>query len=68
MTDATNHFGEKNLFCKLGFSQAHHCVQTADDPSVQLLALNFASQSFAFKSSAHGLNKSVIALSTFVMH
>ena len=27
MTDATNHFAGKNLFCKLDCSQAYHCVQ-----------------------------------------
>ena len=34
MTDATNHFAGKKLFCKLDCSQAYHCVQMADDLSV----------------------------------
>ena len=41
MTDATNHFAGKNLFCKPDCSQAYHCVQMADDLSVLLLAFNF---------------------------
>ena len=44
MTDATIHFAGKNLFCQLDCSQAYHCVQTADDVSVQLLQFNFASR------------------------
>ena len=40
MTDATNHFAGKQLFCKLDCSQAYHCVQMVDDLWVQLLAFN----------------------------
>ena len=47
MTDATNHVAGKPLFCKPDCSQAYHCVQMADDLSVQLLAFNFASRTFA---------------------
>ena len=62
MTDATNHVAGKNLFCKLDCSQAYHCVQLADDLSVQLLAFNFASRTFAYNCLAQGLNKSVTGL------
>ena len=68
MTDATNHFIEKNLFCKLDCSQAYHCVQMADDLSVQHLAFNFASRTFAYNCLAQGLNKSVTGFSSFVKH
>ena len=68
MTDATNHFAGKNLFCKLDCSQAYHCVQMADDLSVQLLAFNFASRTFAYNCLAQGLNKSVTGFSSFVKH
>ena len=68
MTDTTNHFAGKNLFCKLDCSQAYHCVQMADDFSVQLLAFNFASRPFAFICLAQGLNKSVTGFSSFVKH
>ena len=40
--EATNHFAGKKLFCKLDCSQAYHCVQMADDLSVQLLAFRFS--------------------------
>ena len=68
MTDATNHFAGKNLFCKLDFSQAYHCFQMADDLSVQLLAFNFASRTFAYNCLAQGMNKSVTGFSSFVKH
>ena len=68
MTDATNHFAGKNLFCKLDCSQAYHCVQMADDFSVHLLAFNFASRTFAYNCLAQGLNKSVTGFSPFVKH
>ena len=42
MSNASNHFACKTFFTKLDCSQAYHCVQLADDLSVQLLAFNFA--------------------------
>ena len=68
MTDATNHFAGKSLFCKLDCSQAYHSVQMAGDLSVQLLAFNFASRTFAYNCLAQGLNKSVTGFSSFVKH
>ena len=68
MTDATNHFVGKNLFCKIDCSQAYHCVQMAEDLSVHILAFNFASRKFAYNCSAQGLNKSVTGFSSFVKH
>ena len=68
MTDATNQFAGKNLFCKLVCSLAYHCVQMADDLSVQLLAFNFASRTFAYNCLAQGLNKPVTGFSSFVKH
>ena len=59
MTDATNHFAGKKWFCKLDCSQAYHCVKIADGLSVQLLAFNFASRTFADNCLAQELNKSV---------
>ena len=68
MTDATNHFAGKTLFCKLDCSQAYHCVQMADEQSVQMLAFNFASRTFAYRRIAQGLSKSVTGFSSFVRH
>ena len=56
MSDEINYFAGKKLFTKLDFSQAYHCVQMADDVSVQLLAFNFASRIYAYKCLAQGLN------------
>ena len=68
MTDATNLFAAKKLFCKLDCSQTYHCVQMADDLSVQILAFNFASRKFAYNCLAQSLNKSVKGLISFVKH
>ena len=40
----------------------------ADDVSVQLLAFNFASRTYAYKCLAQGLNKSVTGFSSFIRH
>ena len=68
MTDASNHFARKSLFTKLDCSQAYHCVQMADDLSVQLLAFNFGSRTYAYKCLAQGLSKSVTGFSSFIRH
>ena len=48
MIDSINYFAGEKLFTKLDCSQAYHCVQMADDVSVQLLAFNFASRTHAY--------------------
>ena len=68
MQDATNHFAGKTLFTKLDCSQAYPCVQMADDLSVQLLAFNFASRTYAYNCLAQGLGKSVTDYSSFIRH
>ena len=68
MTDATSHFARKTLFTKLDCSQAYHCVQMADETSVQLFAFNFASRTYAYKCLAQGLSKSVTGFSAFVRY
>ena len=54
------------LFCKLDCSQAYHCLQIADQRSVEKLAFNFASRTFAYKGLAQGLGRSVSAFSSFM--
>ena len=44
---AAQHLAGKSLFCKLDCSQAYHCLQMADQRSVEMLAFNFASRTFA---------------------
>ena len=43
-------------------------MQMAEDVSVQLLAFNFASRTYAYKCLAQGLNKSVTGFSSFIRH
>ena len=67
MHDAINHFAGKRLFTKLDCSQAYHCVQMADE-TVQLLAFNFSSRTYAYQQLAMGLSKSVTGFSAFIRH
>ena len=39
LSDAAQHLAGKKLFCKLECSQAYHCLQMADQRSVELLVL-----------------------------
>ena len=68
MSDASNHFASKTLINKFDCSQAYHCVQMADEKSIQLLAFNFASRTYAYKCLAQGLSKSVTGFSSFIRH
>ena len=56
LSDAAQHLAGKSLICKLDCSQAYHCLQMADQRSVEMLAFNFASRTFAFKRHAQGLS------------
>ena len=47
LSDAAQHLASKSLFCKLDCSKAYHCLQMVDQRSVEMLALNFASGTFA---------------------
>ena len=66
LSDAAQHLSGKSLFCKLDCSQAYHCLQMADQRSVEMLAFNFASRTFAYKRLAQGLNRSVSDFSGFM--
>ena len=65
LSDAAKHLAGKKLFCKLGCSQAYHCLQMADQRSFEMLAFNFASRTFAYKRLAQGLSKALSTFSTF---
>ena len=56
----------RNFFCKLDCSQAYHCVQMADYQSIQMLAFNFASRTFAYRRLAQGLSRSLSAFLSFM--
>ena len=66
LTDAAQHLAGKKLFCKLDCSQAYHVLQMADQTSVQLLAFNFASRTFAYLRLAQGLSRSLSSFSSFM--
>ena len=66
LSDAAQHLAGKSLFCKLDCSQAYHCLQMADQRSVEMLDFNFASGTFAYKRLAQGLSRSVSAFSSFM--
>ena len=66
LSDAAQHLAGKSLFCKLDCSQAYHCLQMAYQRSVEMLAFNFASRTFAYKRLAQGLSRSVSAFSSFM--
>ena len=48
-SDAAQQVAEKSLFCKLDCSQAYHCLQMADQRSMEMLAFNFASRILPIK-------------------
>ena len=66
LSDAAQHLTGRSLFCKLDRSQAYHCLQMADQRSVEMLAFNFASRTFDYKRLAQGLSRSVSAFSSFM--
>ena len=66
LSDAAQHLAGKSLFRQLDWSQAYHCLQMADQRSVEMLAFNFASRTFAYKRLAQGLSRSVSAFSSFM--
>ena len=56
----------KKLFCKIDCSQAYHCHQMADQRSIEMLAFNFASRTFAYRRLAQGLSRALSAFSSFM--
>ena len=66
LTDAAQHMAGKKSFCKLDSSQAYHCLQMADQRSVEMLAFNFASRTFAYRRLTQGLSRALSASSSFM--
>ena len=66
LSDAAQHMAGKKLFCKLDCSQAYHCLQMADYQSIQMLAFNSASRTFAYRRLAQGLSRSLSAFTSFI--
>ena len=42
LSDAAQHMAGRSVYCKLDCSHAYHCLQMADQRSVEMLAFNFA--------------------------
>ena len=66
LTDAAQQLAGKKLFCKLNCSQAYNVLQMVDQQSVQLLAFNFASRTFAYLRLAQGLSRSLSSFFSFM--
>ena len=66
LTDAAQHMAGKKLFCKLDCSQAYHCLPMADQRSIEMLAFNFASRTFAYRRLAQGLSRALSAFSSLM--
>ena len=56
----------KKLFYKLDCSETYHCLQMANQRSIEMLAFNFASRTFAYRHLAKGLSRSLSAFSSFM--
>ena len=63
LSDAAQHLAGKSVFCKLDCSKAYHCLQMADQRSVEMLAFNFTSRTSAYKRLAQCLSRSVSVFS-----
>ena len=66
LSDAAQQLAGKSLFCKFDCSQAYHSLQTADQRSVEMLAFNFVSRTFAYRRLEQGLSRSASAFSSFM--
>ena len=66
LKDAAQHMAGKKLFCKLDCSQAFHCLQMADQRSIEMLAFNLASRTFAYRRLAQGLSRALSAFFSFM--
>ena len=67
LVDAAQHLAGKKLFCILDCSQAYQCLPMADQRSIEMLAFNFASLTFAYRRLAQGLSRALSAFSSFMM-
>ena len=66
LTDAAQHMAGKKLFCKLDCSQLYHCLQMADQRSIEMLAFNFASRTFACRRLTQEHRQALSAFSSFM--
>ena len=66
LSDVAQNLAGNSLFCKLDCYRAYHCLQMADQRSVEMLAINFASRTSAYKVFAQDLSRSWSAFSSLM--
>ena len=66
LVDAALLMAGKKLFCQLDCSQAYHCLQMANQRSIEMLPFNFASRTFAYRRLAQGIIRALSAFSSFM--
>ena len=65
LSDVAQHQAGKSLICKLDGSQAYHCLQMADQWSVETFAFSFCSRTFVCRRPAQCLSRFLSAFSSF---
>ena len=66
LVDVAQHMAGKKLFFTLDCSQAYYCLQMVDQRSIEMLAFNFASRTFAYRRLAQGLSRTLSGFSRFI--
>ena len=66
LTDAVQHLAGKKTFCKLDCSQAYHCLQMADQSSIEMLAVNFTIRTFGYRRLVQGISRVFSVFSRFM--
>ena len=66
LSDAAQHLAGKSLKCKLEGSQAYHCLQMADQWSLEIFGFNFASRTFAYWRLVQHLSSFVFVSLSFM--
>ena len=66
LSDAAQHLPGKSLICKFDCFKAYHCLQMADQWSVEMLVFNFGSRTSAYRGLAKCLSRSVSAFLSFM--
>ena len=66
LSDAAQLLAGKSVFCKLDCRQAYHCLQMADQRSVEMLAFSFAGRTFDYKRLAQRLSRYVFPFSSSI--
>ena len=64
LSDAVQHLARKPLFCKLDYSQGYHCLQIANQRSVDMLAFQFADRASAYRRLAEAFSRYLCAFSS----